>query len=319
MAKLPDTVVGARVLGSRMLAVRKRTNPDGRMPLMDHLRELRARVVKALLAIVAGTAVGLVPWVFNRVWSVIEKPYRTSLNGICHSPGHTSQCSGIGYHLIVNGIFDSFTLRIEVAFIAALVVTSPVWLYQIWAFIAPGLYAREKRWAYMFIVAAAPLFALGAVLAYLVMGRGLRFLLGLAPAGVTVLPSIGTYLGYVLAMVLGFGLTFELPLALVLLNFARVLTHDRFRKWRRVMIFMVFVFAGMAVPSPDPLTMLLLAAPCVVLVEVAEIIIWTHDRRVASRPTMYAGLRDDELSPIDNPLDDFGDTDDLDRLGERDA
>jgi len=320
MAKLPDTVVGARALGGRMLANRRRSNPDGRMPLLDHLRELRARVVKGLLAIVAVTGVGLIPWVFNRVWSVIQRPYRTALHDICRSPGHTSQCSGgIGYHLIVNGIFDSFTLRIEVAFIAALVVTSPIWLYQIWAFIAPGLYAREKRWAYMFIAAAAPLFALGAVLAYLVMGRGLRFLLGLAPAGVTVLPSISTYLGYVLAMVLGFGLTFELPLVLVLLNFARVLTHDRFRKWRRVMIFMVFVFAGMAVPSPDPLTMLLLAAPCVILVEIAEVIIWTHDRRLARQPSMYEGLRDDELSPIDNPLDSFDDTDDLDRLGDWDA
>jgi sec-independent protein translocase protein TatC len=171
----------------------------------------------------------------------------------------------------------------------------------------------------MFVTAAVPLFGLGAVLAYLLMGRGLGFLLGLAPAGVTVLPSISTYLGYVLAMLLGFGLTFELPLALVLLNFARILTHARFRKWRRVMIFMVFVFAGMAVPSPDPLTMLLLAAPCVVLVEIAEIVIWTHDRRVAREPSMYAGLPDDELSPIDNPLDDFTRLDDLDRLGERDA
>jgi sec-independent protein translocase protein TatC len=318
MPKLPDTVVGARVLGSRMLAVRKRANPEGRMPLMDHIRELRARVVKALLAIVLGTAIGLIPWVFNRLWSFMEKPYQKALAQICSSPTHASQCSGIGFRLIVNGIFDSFTLRIEVAFIASLVVTSPIWLYQIWAFIAPGLYAREKRWAYIFVGAAVPLFAIGSVLAYLVMGRGLGFLLSLAPAGVTVLPSISTYLGYFMAMVLGFGLTFELPLVLVLLNFAHVLTHDRFRKWRRVMIFMVFVFAGMAVPSPDPLTMLLLAAPCVILVEIAEVIVWTHDRRLARRPSPYAGLRDDELSPLDNPLDDLSDLDDLNRLSEGD-
>jgi sec-independent protein translocase protein TatC len=300
MPKLPDTVVGARVLGTRMIASRKAANPEGRMPLMDHIRELRSRVIKSLLAIVAGTIIGLIPWVFDRVWNFMEKPYRTALTGICASPAHKAECSGVGFHLIVNGIFDSFTLRIEVAFIFALIVTSPVWFYQLWAFIAPGLYTREKRWAYMFVGAAVPLFAVGTILAYLVMGRGLRFLLGLAPAGVTVLPSISTYLGYVLAMVLGFGLTFELPLALVLLNFARVLTHDRFRKWRRVMIFAVFVFAGMATPSPDPLTMLLLAAPCVVLVEVAEVIVWAHDRQLARQPSPYANLRDDEVAPLDD-------------------
>ena len=308
MPKLPDTITGARVLGSRMAAMRRASNPEGRMPLMDHIRELRSRIVRALLAIVAGTAVGLVPWAFDRIWHLMEGPYARAVKAICASPAHRPQCSsghGLDYTLIVNGIFDSFTLRIEIAFIAALVVTSPIWLYQIWAFVAPGLYAREKRWAYMFVAAAVPLFALGTVLAYLVMSRGLNFLLGLAPAGVTVLPSISTYLGYVMAMVLGFGLTFELPLVLVLLNFARILTHARFRKWRRVMIFAVFVFAGMATPSPDPLTMLLLAAPCVVLVEVAEVIVWAHDRRV-DRSSPYAHLRDDELAPLEDvePLDD---------------
>jgi sec-independent protein translocase protein TatC len=294
MAKLPDTITGARVLGSRMLTVHKEANPDGRMPLMDHLRELRSRVIKALLAIVLGTAVGLIPWVFDRVWRFMEHPFcAATLNG------HTGCHRVLGDQLVVTGIFDPFTLRVEVAFFFGLIVMSPVWLYQLWAFIAPGLYAREKRWTYGFVFTAVPLFLIGAGLAYLVMDRGLRFLLGLAPHGTLVLPSISTYLGYFLAMILGFGLTFELPLALVLLNYARVLTHARFRKWRRVMIFAVFVFAGIATPSPDPLTMLLLAAPCVILVEVAEVIVWAHDRQLARRPDPYAGLSDDEPAPLD--------------------
>jgi sec-independent protein translocase protein TatC len=300
MPKLPDTVAGARMVGSRMVTLHKESNPDGRMPLMDHIRELRSRVIKALLAIVAGTAIGLYPWVFDKIWNFVQRPYARAIGQICKNPEHHKACAGVGYSLIVNGIFDSFTLRIELAFIAALIVTSPVWFYQLWAFIAPGLYRREKRWAYMFVGAAVPLFLIGAVLAYLVMGRGLQFLLGLAPSGVTVLPSISTYLSYAMAMLLGFGLTFELPLALVLLNFSRILTHQRFRKWRRVMIFAVFVFAGMATPSPDPITMLLLAAPCVFLVEVAEIIIWSHDRAVARRPNPYAGLSDYDPAPLDD-------------------
>src|SRR5487761_1487591 len=273
MAKLPDTVTGARVLGNRMLAVHKQSNPDGRMPLMDHLRELRSRVIKALLAIVTGTAIGLIPWLYDRVWKFIEHPFcSATIDG-------KTNCRQIGDQLVVTGIFDPFTLRIEIAFIFGLVVTSPVWLYQLWAFVAPGLYSREKRYTYGFVGVAVPLFLVGAGLAY------------------------------VMAMVLGFGLTFELPLLLLVLNYARVLTHERFRKGRRRAIFAVFVFAGIATPSPDPLTMLLLAAPCVVLVEVAEVLIWAHDRSLARRPDPYAGLSDNEPAPLDyDPYDDTVDS-----------
>ncbi|HEY2443359.1 MAG TPA: twin-arginine translocase subunit TatC [Streptosporangiaceae bacterium] len=302
MTKLPDTLAGARVLGSRMVAAQRASDPDGRMPLMEHIRELRSRIIRALLALVIGTGIGLIPSVFNRLWSFTVHPYVSAVHSICASKPKTAGCGGLDYALVVSGILDSFTIRIEVAFYFALIVTAPVWLYQLWAFIAPGLYSREKRWTYAFVGAAAPLFAIGAALAYLVMSRGLRFFLGIAPAHVTVLPQIGTYIGYVTAMILGFGLTFELPLALVVLNFARVLTHERFRKWRRVMIFAVFVFAGIATPSPDPITMLLLAAPCVFLVEVAELIIWGHDRSLARRASLYGDLRDDEPAPLDDRL-----------------
>jgi sec-independent protein translocase protein TatC len=294
MAKLPQAAVGARLLSSRMLAIRKQANPDGRMPVMDHLRELRSRVIKVVLALVLATAAGLTPWVFNRVWTFMEHPYcQAVVHGVRNCKGNQAQGN-----LIVTGIFDPFTVRIEVAFFFGLIVTSPIWLYQLWAFLAPGLYAREKRYTYAFVFSAVPLFLVGATLAYLVMDRGLRFLLGLAPHGVDVLATISAYLGYFLAMVLGFGLTFELPLALIVLNYARVLTHQRFRKWRRLMIFGVFVFAGIATPSPDPLTMLMLAGPCVVLVEVAEVMIWAHDRTLARRDP-YAGLSDEEPAPLD--------------------
>jgi sec-independent protein translocase protein TatC len=303
MAKLPDTVNGARMVGARMITLHKQRNPEGRMPLLDHLRELRSRVIKAVLALVVGTGIGALPWVFNPVWNFLLHPYC-----IANIQGHKDcRPNTLSGNLVVTGIFDPFTIRLQIAFFFGLIVTSPIWLYQIWAFIAPGLYSREKRSTYAFIGAAVPLFLLGSVLAYLVMDRGLHFLLGLAPKGTFVLPQVSTYLGYFLAMILGFGLTFELPLALVVLNYARVLSHARFRKWRRVMIFAVFVFAGMASPSPDPFTMLMLAAPCVILVEVAEVMIWAHDRALARRPDPYAGLSDDEASPLD--LDDRVDSD----------
>jgi sec-independent protein translocase protein TatC len=290
MAKLAETVTGARVAGARVLEASRKADPEGRMPVLGHLRELRNRIVKAGLAICLGTAAGLV--FFGRIWAVVTHPFCSAVIS-----GH-SGCKTLGDQLVVNGVFDPFMVRVQVAFFAGLIVTSPVWLYQLWAFIAPGLYKREKRWTYLFVGAAVPLFAGGAALAYLVMSRGLHYLLNLAPHGVLVLPSISTYLSYFQGMILGFGVTFELPLALVILNLARILTHARFRKWRRLMIFGAFLFAGIANPSPDPLSMLLLAAPCVLLMEIAEIIVWANDRRRARTPDPYAGLADDELAPL---------------------
>jgi sec-independent protein translocase protein TatC len=289
MAKLPGSVVGARVLGQRMVKEHRAANPEGRMPLFDHLRELRNRLVKAVIALAIGMGIGFIPAVFYRVWAFIEHPFCSAVIN------KMTGCHHIGDQLVLSGVLDPFVLRVQIAFYFSLLVTSPVWLYQLWAFIAPGLYRREKRWTYIFVCTAAPLFILGAGIAYFAMSRGLRYLLGLTPTHVVNLPPVSTYLGYFNAMLLGFGLAFELPLAMVILNRAGVLTHERFRKWRRVIIFSVFVFAGIASPSPDPVTMLLLAVPCVVLVEVAELIIWATDRRRARHPSPYAGLSDDEV------------------------
>jgi sec-independent protein translocase protein TatC len=189
-----------------------------------------------------------------------------------------------------------------VAIIAGAIITSPIWLYQLWAFIAPGLYSREKRWTYLFVGTAVPLFGLGCFFAYLAMSRGLNFFIGMSGGGLTALFTADSYLGYWIAMIIGFGLCFEVPLVLVILNLARVITHQRFKKSRKVIIFLVFVFAGIASPSPDPLTMLLLGGTVVALVEVAEILIFFNDRRYArNHPDLNAGLADDELSPIETP------------------
>src|ERR1019366_8304247 len=287
MAKLADSVTRIRQS--------QRGDPDGRMTLMEHIRELRNRLVKVTLAIIVGMAIGLV--FFTPIWHLIEHPFCAAMIS------EHSRCGVLGHTLIINGVFDAFMLHLKVAFFFGLIATSPIWFYQLWAFIAPGLYRREKRWTYAFVFIAAPLFAAGAGIAFFAMSRGLKYLLGLTPHGVIVLPTVDTYLGYFVAMLLGFGLAFELPLALLLLNMAGILTHERIRKWRRMMIFGVFLFAGIASPSPDPLTMLMLAVPCLVLVEIAEVIIWANDRRRASRPSMYEGLADDEVAPLDDQID----------------
>jgi sec-independent protein translocase protein TatC len=299
-SKLGDSVNGARIAGSRLIAASKKNDPEGRMPLIDHLRELRNRLLKAALALVLVMVLGFV--FFDQIWAFVSHPFCSAvING-------KTGCRRTGDQLVVSGVFDPFMLRVKIAFFVGLIVSSPVWLYQVWAFIAPGLYRREKRWAYLFAAIAAPLFAVGAALAYVVMSRGLRYLLGLTPNGVVNLPSVDTYLSYFQGMILGFGLAFELPLALVLLNMAHILTHARFRRWRRLMLFGAFLFAGIANPSPDPISMMLLAVPCVVLVEVAEVVIYFNDRRRARIPDPYAGLADDQAAPLEMDENDPADT-----------
>ncbi|HEY3880452.1 MAG TPA: twin-arginine translocase subunit TatC [Trebonia sp.] len=280
-------------MGETFLRSKQRANPDGRMPLFDHLRELRNRLVKAVLAIIVGM---IIAGVFsNQTWSFITRPFcEATIRGM-------SGCHQVGDTLIVTSVFDGFFLRIKVAFFLALIGTCPVWLYQLWAFIAPGLYRREKKWAYVFTFSAAPLFIGGAFLAYLVMDRGLHYLLGLSPTGVLPLITADSYLGYFTGMLLGFGLVFEVPLLIVMLNIVGVLTHERFRKWRRLLIFGIFLLAGIVNPSPDPWTMLLLGGLAVLLTELAEIFVYFNDKRRARlRPDPYAGLADDELAPLDD-------------------
>jgi sec-independent protein translocase protein TatC len=293
MAKLPGAVQGARIVGERFVASQRQQNPDGRMPLMDHIRELRNRVVKMALGLIAGMIVGFV--FFNWAFKLLERP-------LCHAVVRgVTGCHTVGVNqLILTGPLDSFYMRVKVAVLVGIIVSCPIWLYQIWKFVSPGLYAREKRWGYIFLGSAVPLFLIGIALAYLSLTRTMQYMLHLTPAGVGNFIEFDQYFSFVITMLLAFGFGFELPLILIMLNLAGILTHARFKKWRRVLIFAVFVVAGMANPSPDPITMLILGGACVALVEVAELIVWNHDRRKARRETsLYANLADDELSPID--------------------
>jgi sec-independent protein translocase protein TatC len=259
-----------------------------RMPLMEHLRELRNRLVKAMLGLLVGTIIGWI--VFTPVWEFLKEPY-------CSLPASHALEQG-KCTLVVNGIFSSFFLRLKIGFIIGVVISSPVWLYQLWAFVAPGLYKRERRWTYVFLGAALPLFAVGVALAYVTVDKGLSLFLGFTPKDVAALITVDHYLGYVLAMLLIFGLTFELPLFVVVLNLAGVLTSDRIHKSQRMIVFGIFVFAAVATPSADPFTMLALALPTVLLFEIAAFLAFLNDRRKGRRPDEDAGLSDDEAAPL---------------------
>ncbi len=152
----------------------------------------------------------------------------------------------------MTGLFDYFFLHLKLAIVIGIVISAPFWMYQLWAFVAPGLHSRERRWTYFFVGTVFPLFALGGTFAYFAMTRGLHFLLGMLPHTVIPFISVTSYVGYAIAMLLIFGLAFELPMVMVLLNLAGVLTHKRFAKWRRMIIFLVFAFAAVATPEPRP-------------------------------------------------------------------
>jgi sec-independent protein translocase protein TatC len=264
------------------------------MSLIEHLRELRRRVIISAAAIAVGTAVAFA--LHDHVQHIVTRPY-------CDLPAHYHRFGG-SCALIVSGVLDPFTVTLRLSLYTGLLLSSPVWLWQLWQFVTPGLYARERRWALIFVGSSVTLFAAGAVVAYVTLQNGLRFLLGFAStgSGLTSLLTFSSYLSYFTAMVLVFAISFEFPLFVIMLNLVNVVSYDRLRRWTRGIIFGIFVFAAVATPSQDPFTMIALAAPMSLLYGGALGVAYLHDRRASRRgeTSAYAHLADDELSPIDD-------------------
>src|SRR4051794_28045311 len=277
---------------SALRSRRARYGPEARMPLLEHVLELRNRLAWSAVAILAGTV--LMWFFFNPVWDFLKAPYCDLPQTHRFTPNH--ECT-----LFVTGIFEGFYIRLKVSLILGIVVSSPIWLYHLWAFITPALRRPEKRWTVMFLAAAVPLFAAGAVLAYITLSKGLAFFIGVNANDVLALITVSSYLGFALMMMLVFGASFEFPLVVVLLNFMGVLTYKRLRSWWRPMVLGIFVFAAVATPSQDPFTMSALAIPMCVLYWLAVGVAFLHDRRKARREaeSPYAGLSDDEASPLE--------------------
>ncbi|MBO4272914.1 twin-arginine translocase subunit TatC [Microbispora sp. H10670] len=271
------------------MALLKRSTPvtseDGRMTLMEHLRELRNRLVKAILAVVVGTAVGFI--YFDPIWNFLKQPY-------CRLPQahqfNKDQCI-----LVVNGVFDSFFVNLKVAVMFGLVVSAVFWIYQLWAFVTPGLYQNERRYTVAFLGLSVPLFTAGAALAYITMDKGLALLLGFAPDGTLTLVSINEYLSFALAMLIIFGISFLMPLLLVFLNVIGVVRYRMVSKHTRMVVFLMFVFAAVATPSQDPITMLALALPMVALFFVAMAFMYFHDKKRDAADAAHARAIEEEL------------------------
>jgi sec-independent protein translocase protein TatC len=276
------------------------------MSLVAHLTELRNRIAKALLALLLATVVAFW-WYEHGLGNFIRAPY-------CNLPAHLRYGgSDAPCGLLITDVFGGAFIRLKVSFLAGAVLSSPFWLYQLWAFITPGLKRNEKRYGITFVLASTALFALGAVLAYISLAAGLRLLLGLAGNGVIVALTAQDYIGFVLSLLVAFGVSFELPLIAVALNLVGVLSHAVLHRSRRWIFFLTLVFAAIITPTQDPFTMLLMAVPMIALFEVAIQIARVVDKRRARRADVehFHDLPDDDASPLDarpSSLDEPADT-----------
>ena len=267
------------------------------MPLAEHLRELRNRLAKALLAIVIITIVAA--FFYQEIINFFTKPVLESVGcpksfeELAKTARDENPCAQI----TINGLLTPFTLALKVSLMAGVVLASPVWLYQLWAFVAPGLHRHERKYAYAFVATGFPLFLAGAYFAYAVLPTTAEVLLTFTPSNVDNLLPLDDLLDLVTRMVIVFGLSFELPLLLVMLNFAGVLTGRRMLGWWRGMIMGITLFAAIATPSTDPLTMLALAGPIWILYFAAVVVSLLNDRRKRRREAM--GPADDEASDLD--------------------
>ncbi len=267
------------------------------MPLAEHLRELRNRLAKALLAIVVVTVVAafFYEWIINALTDPILQSIgcEKSFAELAESTAGSEPCAQI----TINGLLGPFTLALKVSLTAGIVLASPVWLYQLWAFVAPGLHRNEKKYAYAFVATGAPLFLIGAYFAYAVLPTSAEVLIEFTPSDVDNLLPLDDLLDLVTRMVIVFGLSFELPLLLVMLNLTGVLSGRRMLGWWRGMIMGITLFAAIATPSTDPLTMILLAGPIWVLYFAAVAVSLVNDRRRARREALEPD--DDEASDLD--------------------
>ena len=270
------------------------------MSLKEHLYDLRHRLGLGLLFIAAGAIFGFFWW----SWRLFGLPSLGDfvLSPYCGIPLEDRLHQGTeDCQLLQTEPFEAFMIQLKVGAAAGKALTAPLWLDQVWRFIAPGLYSKARKFALTFVFAASVLFIVGAVLAFYVVPQGLSVLVGFGDNKFLTALSGGAYINFVLALLLIFGVSFELPLVVVMLNQVGVVSYEKLNKWRRGIVFGLFIFAAIATPGTDPISMVALALALTLLFEVAIQIARVHDKRAARRRAAEGldDLDDNEAAPFD--------------------
>jgi sec-independent protein translocase protein TatC len=273
---------------------RRPRDPEGRMTLAEHFREFRNRLFVAVLAVAVGTVVGWMvygphSW-FTGVYNVLTAPVEE------YKAAHPERAGSI--ELTFTGITAPFSLHFSVAIFTGLILSSPVWLYQIWAFIVPGLTRKEKRVSLAFIGAAVPLFLLGLWIAHISLPLVIGVLLDFTPTDAANLQTATDYISFVTRFSLGFGAAFLMPVFLVALNFIGILPSSAMvRAWRPAVVG-IAVFSAMMMPTPDPYSMFILMGPLVGLYFAAIGVAKLLERRKRAQRPDWLDVDDTEASPL---------------------
>jgi len=270
------------------MAFRRARNPEGRMTLGDHLRELRRRILIAAVALVLGAIAGW--YLYDPVYSHLTQP----LLDIARQRG-----DGKTIALNFAGLTAAFSQRVSIAIFVGVIISSPVWLFQLWAFIVPGLTKKERNISLMFIGATVPLFLGGCYFAYETLPKAVQLLISFTPDGAVNYPEAALYFSFVTRFILVFGLAFLMPVFLVALNVVHVLPASVMRRTWRPAFVVIFVFAAIATPTPDPFTMFLLAIPlCALYLGALGVATLIDRRRAKDKPDWADNLSDDEASAL---------------------
>ncbi|MEU3356450.1 twin-arginine translocase subunit TatC [Streptomyces sp. NPDC037389] len=291
-------------------ARKKEKDPEGRMPLAEHLRELRNRLAKAVLAIVV---VAIVAAFYNKqIMDFLSSPVPTCPDRDL-AKSHGGNCAV----LVFSNLTSPFTTIVKVCLLVGVTFSSPIWLYQLWAFLAPGLHKNEKKYTIAFVATAAPLFLAGAYLAYWIMPTSMQVLLSITPDSAANTLALDDILDFSVRMILVFGLAFELPLILVMMNLVGLVSGRTMAKWWRGVVMGTFVFGAVATPSTDPFGMCVLAVPISILYFGAVGFSILNDKR-RERRNPDRLLDDDEASPLDLTPQSVGDSEPMPSLPEQD-
>lgn len=271
----------------RRFGQRKR-DPNAEMTLIEHLRELRNRLFQVVMFLVVATFAGW--FLYDFTFSLLKRPIDFAIAD--------AAAEGREIGLVLTGVADAFTLQLKVSATFALIVTAPIWLWHLWRFITPGLKRNERRYGLLFMFTSIPLFFGGVTLAYSVLPVAMDLLLGFTPQGVSNLLPVDRYLNFFLRTLIVFGLGFLAPVVIVMLSLANVVSGYAMMKWWRQIIMIVVVFGAVATPTGDPLNMMLLAGPMLILVFSAIGIARLIDKRRGRTEEWSDSLSDDEASPL---------------------